>query len=288
MAKMSTTPGGAQELRNPLAFVQVGLEAAKGGVPDVLIWAGGSILAVAALMIPSLIAAQHAELAVGTFALAMIGVIVLTWIAAKNPARFQIQREWRVVQQPLRGEKFDALDKELSNVHKIAMDAFEKANPAKGIKEKVRVNIFLADYRRAPEGIGCELRMPAQLRRKMHVSSEWDLTFQPGSGATGEVFRSAQPVLTTDRLYGIPPSQEKIFDALIADNLKGIISLPILDNEHPDVLGVLSVDVCEIDTSYEHLSTVYEQIKGSPSFNNLCKLMNQLDKAWLTIGLRVK
>jgi len=39
--------------------------------------------------------------------------------------------------------------KELSKVHEAARNSFEGAIP--GIKDQVRANIFLADYRRAPE-----------------------------------------------------------------------------------------------------------------------------------------
>jgi hypothetical protein len=279
-------PSSPQELRNPLDFVRLGLEAAKGGVPDVLIWAGGSILAVAAVMIPTLIAARKAELAAGTFLVATLAVLWLSWLAAKNPANFQVQRQWRVVQQPLRGDKLDQLDKELSAVHKLAADAFAKIKSDPAVKDKVRANIFLADYRRAPEGVGCELRMPAPFRRRMHEAGEWDLAFQPGWGATGEVFRSAQPVLTTDRLYGIPDSLQSVFDQLIAADLKAIISMPILDDKNPNVVAVLNVDVCERDVEPKDLTAVYGEIKGSTGFKNLYNLINQLDKAWLTIGLR--
>jgi hypothetical protein len=269
-----------------LEFVRIGLEAAKGGVPDVLIWAGGSILALAAVTIPSLIAAQRPELAVATFVFSAIAVAWLGWLAAKNPRNFQIQRQWRVVQQPLRGEKLELMDKELTAVHNKAAEAVARLKSDTGIKDKVRANIFLADYRRAPEGIGCELRMPAQFRRRMDEPKEWDLAFQPGWGVTGEAFRSAQPVLTTDRLYAIPESLRDVFDQTLAADLKAVISMPILDDKNPNVLAVLNVDVREYEMEPKDLTAIYEELKRSTGFKNLCNLLNQLDKAWLTIGLR--
>jgi hypothetical protein len=170
-------------------------------------------------------------------------------------------------------------------VRGVAVDAFKKAKDADDA-QTVRANIFLVDYRRAPEGVGLELRIPAQFRVMMVDPKEWDLAFQPGSGATGEAFRSAQPVLTTDRLYGIPPALRDVYNQLIASDLTGIISLPILDSEHASVIAVLNVDVCGHDVDYEDLNTVYDTVKSSTDFGDLKRLLNGLDMAWLTIGLR--
>ena len=116
--------------------------------------------------------------------------------------------------------------------------------------------------------------------------SERLTAFQPGTGATGEAFRSAQPVLTTDRLYGVPPALQDVYNRLIASDLTGVISLPILDGEYAGVIAVLNVDVCGHDVDYRDLSTAYDIIKSSARFGNLKRLLNELDKAWLTIGLR--
>ena len=278
-------PAAPQELKNPLEFVRTGLEAAKGGAPQMFLWAGGSIVAIAALLLPALAGSANAPYAFATFCVVTIALGTLTWFAAKNPANFQIQREWRVIQQPLHGDKLDTLEKKLRAVRGVAVDAFKKAKDA-GDAQTVRANIFLVDYRRAPEGVGLELRIPAQFRVMMVDPKEWDLAFQPGSGATGEAFRSAQPVLTTDRLYGVPPALRDVYNQLIVSDLKGIISLPILDSEHASVIAVLNVDVCGHDVDYEDLNRVYDTVKSSTDFGNLKRLLNELDKAWLTIGLR--
>jgi hypothetical protein len=279
------SPTAPQELQNPLDFVRTGLEAARGGAPQMFLWAGGSIVAVAALLLPALVGSDKAPYAFATFLVVTIALSTLTWLAAKNPGNFQIQREWRVVQQPLRGEKLDALEKELKAVHGIAVDAFKKAKSA-GDANNFRANIFLVDYRRAPEGVGLELRIPAQFRVMMVDPKEWALAFQPGWGATGEAFRSAQPVLTTDRLYGVPPNLHDVYDELLSTDLKGIVSLPILDSAYASVIAVLNVDFVGLDVNYDDLNIVYDAVKGSARFANLKRLLNELDKAWLTIGLR--
>jgi len=84
----------------------------------------------------------------------------------------------------------------------------------------------------------------------------------------------------------VPGSKAEILDAVIARRLKAIISLPIFDNEWPNVIAVLNIDVCgEAEVKDEHLPKVYELVRGSQNFKNVCNMLNQLDKAWLTIGL---
>jgi hypothetical protein len=273
-----------QERKNPLDVLNIGLEAVKGGPAAMLVWAGGSIVALTVIVAPSFFAARRADLAFWTVLFAIVIVSLLAWLAVKHPARFLLQYRWRVVQQPMRNEKVvEALVKELSNIHGVARDAFEAAMPDVGAQ--VRTNIFLADYRRAPDGVGCELRMPAPFRHRMLDASEWDIAFQPGQGATGEVFLVGQPVMTTKRLYGLD-SEKTIFDPVLSPKLKAIISLPIFDDEHPNVVAVLNIDVCgDADVKEEHLPQVYDKLRGSPNFQNVRNLINKLDKAWLTIGL---
>jgi hypothetical protein len=230
------------ESRNPLEYVRIGLEAAKAGAPAILVWTMGLILAIIFMVIPSLFAAQRPELAAITAGIGVVVLGLLSWLAVKNPATFLLQYRWRVVQQPMRNEKLvELVVEELKKVLAVAGDAFEVAIP--GIKNQVRANIFMPDYRRASEGVGFELRMPVEFRPGMLEASEWDLAFQPGQGATGQVFVSGQPVLTTDRLKGVEGEKE-VFEPIIARELKAIISLPIPDNERSNVIAVLNVDVC--------------------------------------------
>lgn len=278
-------PPAPKELQNPLEFVRTGLEAAKGGAPQMYVWAGGSIFALAGVLMPSLVGVGQAFYALVTFGIATIALGILVFLAAKYTVTFQIQRDWRVIQQPLRGEKLEDLDKKLETLRTVAADAFKKSLGTE-VKDNVRANIFVVDYRRATEGVGIELRMPAQFRIKMDDPREWDLAFQPGRGATGEAFSSAQVVLTTDRLYGVPPALRDVYDKLIIADLKGIISLPILDSERSNVIAVLNVDICLIEVAHKDLNTVYEAIRRNGNFKDLEDSLNRVDKAWLTIGLR--
>jgi hypothetical protein len=284
---------GPKELQNPLAFVSSALEAAKGGPSQMFVWAGASILGLAALMVPTLLANNRPDYASGIFLVATGAVALFTWLAAKNPGNFLVQREWRLIQQPLHGDKLDLLAQRLEAVRGVAAEAFVKRKHEIGDKDKVRANIFLADYRRAPEGVGCELRMPALFRLKMKNPAEWELAFQPGEGATGEAFSSAQPVLTNNRMYGVPTALHDVFDKKIDAGLKAIVSLPILDNKNSNVTAVVNIDLCD-DTAdatkysvdYDDLNAVYEAIKKANGFATVGGELNKLDKAWLTIGLR--
>jgi len=281
-------PVNPQELQNPLDFVRAGLAAAKGGAPQVFVWAGGSIIGTAAMVMPAFIGAGRAGYAVTTFIVAAVAVVALTWLGARRASDLDVLRRWRVVQQPLAAETLDALREQLRTVHALACKAFAEAVPKSRTRGKVRANIFLVDYRRAPEGVGCELRMPAQLRVRMGDPKEWELAFQPGWGATGEAFRSAQPVITTDRLYAIPAPLQGVFDALISRRLKGLISLPIRDGRH--VIGVLNIDIVEEDggltVKTEQLTQVYDGIRKAEEVRAIGDLLAEADKAWLSIGLR--
>jgi len=281
-----------QEQPNPLAFVREGLEAAKAGTPQVFIWAGASILGLAGVMITSLLAGTHPTHALVTFGLAILAVGAATWLAAKNPWNFQIQRDWRLIQQPLDGDKLNTVYGRLQSVRATAAAVFLKQKPEIGNKDKVRANIFLADYRRAPDGVGCELRMPAQFRLNMVDPAEWDLVFQPGQGATGEVFATRQPVLTIDRMYGVPPNLRDVFDKKITPGLRAIISLPISNSEKTNVIAVVNIDLCDPGSayaiSYDDLNKVYDAIRMENP-NSLAALedeLNKLDKVLLTIALR--
>jgi hypothetical protein len=285
---------GAKELQNPLAFVPSALEAAKGGPSQMFVWAGASILGLAAVMVPTLLANSRPDYASVIFLVAAVAVGLFTWLAATNPGNFLVHREWRLIQQPLHGDDLDLLGRRLDAVRDIAAEAFVKRHHEID-KNNVRANIFLADYRRAPEGVGCELRMPALFRLKMNNPAEWELAFQPGQGATGEVFSSAQPVLTTDRMYGVPSELHAVFNEKIDPGLKAIVSLPVLDNKNSNVIAVVNIDLTEktaeatnYSVDYDDLNAVYEAIKKQRpnSMAALREELNKLDKAWLTIGLR--
>jgi hypothetical protein len=267
-----------------LEYLRIGLEAAKGGAPAILVWTMGAILGIIFMVTPSLIAARRADFAVTMAVTGVVVLVFLSWLAIKNPATLLLQYRWRVVQQPMRNEKLVGLAvQELKNVLGVACDAFDAVIP--GVKNQVRANIFMPDYRHASEGIALELRMPVEFRPGMVDASEWDLAFAPGQGATGEVFLTGSPVLAINRLIGVEDDKD-VFDPVIAANLKAIVSLPIADNEHANVVAVLNIDVCgDAVVGNEHLPPVYEKIRASASFQKLRESINKLDKAWLTIGL---
>lgn len=284
---MAKSPSSAPpERQNPLDSLQsLGTEAVKAGTPAFIVWAAVAIVAITFTLTPSFFSTQRPDLGAGTIAAAFIAILLLVWIAIKNPANILLQYRWRVVQQPIRNEAVvEELIKELKLVLEAARTSFGAVVP--GIEQQVRANIFLADYRRAPEGVAFELRIPAAFRPGMLKPTEWDIAFQPGQGATGEVFIAGQPVLTTDRLYGVPESRKAVFKTIIPDDLKAIISLPIFDDERSNVIAVLNVDVCgDAAVGDELLPKVYEVVRASQNFKNVCNSLNRLDKAWLTIGL---
>jgi len=281
---------GEQELHNPLDFVKSGLEVSKGGVPGMFLWAGGSLIATAAVILPALASGDHPIYAFLTFLVATLAVGMLTYGAWKSTATVDVQREWRVVQQPLPFGEIETLADRLRNVHSEAVKAFQKTTGSSDIgKKNIRANMFLVDYRRATEGIGCELRMPSQLRVMMNNAQEWNVAFQPGWGATGEAFRSGQVVMTTDRLFGIPQSLVEIYDKQFPKSLKGVISIPIQDDDqasHASVVAVLNIDVTDFVVEYRHLNEAYDEIKQSRAFRGVVEKVNGMPKARLIIGLR--
>jgi hypothetical protein len=282
---MAKSPkAGSPQSPNPFEIARLGLDAYKEGPPAVLVWAAGAVVALAAVTIPSLLASQQANLAVGTLAFSIVAIGFLCWLASRNDERL-LRYRWRVLRQPMQNDKLVRdVNAEMKKVYATACETFEQVLP--GVKDQVRTNIFLADFRRAPQGIAFELRMSPQFSRQMLEPTESRLSFQPGQGATGEVFLFGQPVLTTDRLYGVKPEEKPIYDAVIAAKLKAILSLPIADDKNTNVIAVLNVDVCgDALVKYEHLTKVYEAVKGSAAFVTLCALLNQFDKAWLTISL---
>jgi len=260
------------------------VEAFRESPPAALVWAAGATFALAAVAIPSLLAAQKATHAVATLAFSAVLIGFLCWLASNNDTR-RFQYQWRVIRQPMRDESLcNEVNTKVEKIYKVACDCCSKATP--NLEADVRTNIFLPDFRRASQGVAFELRMSPLFHRQMRNPAESRLTFQPGQGATGEVFLTRQPVITMVRLYGVSLEDEPVFEHLISKDLKAIISIPIHDDKSQNVIAIFNIDICgDISVEYELLVGLYKAVSNSADFQDLSSLLNRFEKAWLKIGL---
>jgi hypothetical protein len=210
---------------------------------------------------------------------------LLAILSAHSYGRLPLQRQWRVIQQPLQADQADKVAKSLRTLRNLAATKLADATKIDCIEDNVRANVFLVDYRRAQEGVGFKLHMPIQLRVAMDNPIETELTLAPDLGATGTAFTSGQAVLTVDRPFGTPQRYHCVYEDIIHKDLKGIISVPILDDRHANVVAVVNVDVTEKDIEDSHLDQVYQSICSSKELRTFSKRLNRFKKARVTVGI---
>jgi hypothetical protein len=124
--------------------------------------------------------------------------------------------------------------------------------------EEVRANIFLPTTVKTEKGSKIELRIPPVLCINMKESTEREISFEPGKGATGRAYSSGAVLIVQrnpkkltgwDETYNVTADQA----AIINPKLESILSLPIKVGGK-GVVGVANVDILSHRIDYDYLA----------------------------------